>query len=251
MKLYHGTNAAHVPSIMKGGLKPRGKKAKGNWGHTITSRHDAIYLTNAYAPYFAMNSTGGERKGAIIEIDSERLNFLNLVPDEDALEQFTKRGIMSGKIPAKGEAPLEWSMEKRTRFYRDRLQNYAGMEQWKDSLKAMGNCAYLGPIPASAITRIAIIDVDKAPVLAINAIQPSITITNYRLVGDRYRGYIKWIFGDDLGEDAPRENFTDEQVMALAAEQGYSVESYAPMRYSYILPPESERAGIEIMEIKR
>jgi hypothetical protein len=233
MKLYHGTNARYLDAILKDGLVPRGK-SKGNWKHTITSNPNAIYLTTAYALYFAMNSLDPKKdeKMLVVEVDTAKLNFLNLAPDEDALEAYDR-------ITKTYEAPADWSMAKRTKFFRDRLRKYTGLGQWDGSLKLMGNCCHLGPIPREALTRVAIIDPRKAQNVTWRAMDPSITPINYRLCGKNYRGLTKWVFGDDLGEDAPVERCSVE----AAKELGWPEQ----MRWDYPLPESNE--GIEVQNV--
>jgi hypothetical protein len=95
MKLYHGTAERHLPAILRDGLKPRGKR-KGNWSHSIESNADAIYLTNAYALYFAHSATDPKDNGdrsVVLEIDTSKLDSFWLVPDEDWLEQVSRKQV--------------------------------------------------------------------------------------------------------------------------------------------------------------
>ena len=100
MLLYHGTSEARWNDIVaKGAIIPRGKTKLGNWKHTIESNPKCVYMTDAYAGYFAINAIevpkdDSEVRAAIIEIDTDRLDAFNLVPDEDAIEQ-GERGARS------------------------------------------------------------------------------------------------------------------------------------------------------------
>jgi hypothetical protein len=187
MKLYHGTNAKHLNAILKDGLKPRGKKAKGNWRHTMSSCPDAIYLTDAYAVYFAWTATRDGDDMLIIEIDTDRLDFFNLVPDEDFLEQASRKS---------GPAPLDKSMKYRTSWYRRRLMEFS--ENWINSIKHLGTCAYMRSIPPEAITRYAIIPGDRTSELVMAGMDPSISLMNYHIMGEKYRNWVRWAFGDPL-----------------------------------------------------
>lgn len=189
MKLYHGTSLEAAENALVVGLVPRGKR-KGNWGRTVMSRSDAVYLTNCYAPYFAM--CADDKTPALLEIDTDHLTIGNLVPDEDVLEQGFR---------GRDDLPSDWSMEKRTKHYRKYLHNWAG--EYEMSIKAMGNCAYLGTIPPEAITRALYFDPREAQQFSWQSMDPSISLMNYKLVGKKYRGLTKWAFGDDLGDDAP------------------------------------------------
>ena len=54
MKLYHGTTEAVARKALREGLRTRSETGStGNWQHTVSSPTDRVYLTEAYAPYFA------------------------------------------------------------------------------------------------------------------------------------------------------------------------------------------------------
>lgn len=196
MKLYHGTTIKKLTRIMKIGLEPR-RSRTGNWKHNnAPSRTDCVYMTNAYAIFFALNASNvASEDPCVLEIDTLKLKLSCLLPDEDFLEQAT-RGM--------GDAPLDWPMLKRTAWYRARLEQFSSF--WEKSLKHLGNCSYKGTIPVEAITRIAVIDQTDQAEFCWQALDPSITLMNYHIVGTKYRGMTKWLFGDDMGEDAPKWN---------------------------------------------
>lgn len=235
MKLYHGTRENVAQQAVTKGLEPRGKK-RGNWRHTILSRNDAVYLTVCYAMYFAVNATKENQKAAIVEVDSNKLNPWLLAPDEDTLEQINR---------GRDKLPGSFDIKKRTQWYRKRLDNYTGRGQWEASIKALGNCCYLTAIPAEAITRIALIDLNEAPVLKILSMDPTITTMNYYILGRKYRGLTKWIFGDELGADAPIEKFPIDDLIA----KGFNPSQAEHMRYDYTLPPEKERTAIQVITV--
>jgi hypothetical protein len=113
-KLYHGTSAALIPRLEREGLLPRThSKNKGNWGHTVPSNPKAVYLTDAYAWHFAAASS--KDTGLILEIDKSKLKPWKLAPDEDFLEQVSRK---IGPPEHPHLAPTDWSMKKRTLFYR-------------------------------------------------------------------------------------------------------------------------------------
>ncbi|MFN5955557.1 MAG: hypothetical protein ACK6A9_02145 [Dolichospermum sp.] len=162
MFLYHGTSFENVPRILSQGLLPRGSE-NGNWStdesNSYKSRKDAVYLSDAYAPYYAFapyyasllkfysqqikpstELTIVSSKGALIEIDIDSLEQDKLYPDED----FLARSNLPCKI---GE-----TLEERTKYFKENLESYQGY--LKDSLQEMGNCCYIGVIPPTAISRI-------------------------------------------------------------------------------------------------
>lgn len=200
MKLYHGTSAQNARKILQSGLQPR-KKRTGNWRKTILSHPNGVYLTDAYALYFALVAAK-QGMAAIIELESSRLNPFRMAPDEDVLAQ------INGSNRVRGDEPLNWesmNLFERTKFFRDHLNDYAGTDSWKASLKAMGTCCHMGSINTNAITRIAFIDTNEARQTSTFALDPMISIMNYKLVGHRYRALTKWVFGDPLGMDVPEK----------------------------------------------
>ena|SRR3990172_8961226 len=194
MKLYHGTAAKNLATIRKHGIKPRGK-AKGNWGDTVPSNARGVYLTNAYALYYAQCAVrGGGGDIIILEIDTDRL-APKFAPDEDAVEQALR-----------GKDGVEGSMKERTLYYRNKLAKLAGPVNGHvlESLKALGNCVYMGTVPCTAITRYAVIkyaEVDMS--LLWMALDPSITLLNYQICGAKYRNMVRWVFGEPF-EEEPR-----------------------------------------------
>lgn len=176
MKLYHGTTASLLSAVLQKGLMPRGKR-KSNWDEA-PSNPRCVYLTDAYAPYFCFHEG---KTGLVVEIETERIDQAKLLPDEDVLEQTSRRtGEVSGTT-------LE-----RTAYYRNRMHLYSH-EQWRQSLKAMGTCAHLGKIPIAAVTRVAVI-----PFQYFWFWDASISLINYKLVGSRYRAQMARLFGDPI-----------------------------------------------------
>lgn len=192
MKLYHGTCAKAVERILKNGLTPR-KKRPSVWA--TASNPSAVYLTDAYAIHFGVNACPkGQGRLAIIEIDTSELDEAYLAPDEDFLEQVTRKSpeffaTFDGK-----------TMEERTLWFRRRiLRDYRHL--WQRSLNGLGNCAYFNRIPPSAFTQVAILSTEHAFCLASD---PTITLVNYRLLGPFYRNLTRAVFADyDLFEPDP------------------------------------------------
>ena len=119
-------------------------------GKDLPSSPDVIYLTTAYAAYFAMNATPEKERWGIIEIDMDRLLDEDMVPDEDFMEQVTRGHTMENwDLPAAG-------MPGRTKWFSDRLTAFHPC--WTDSLAGLGNCGYANSIPAEAITRVGLYD---------------------------------------------------------------------------------------------
>lgn len=219
MLLYHGTTETVARQVLKHGIKPRGVKKKSNW-LGCPSHPKAVYLTTAYAGYYAICAINkDDERAAIIEIDETKLDPCKLVPDEDACEQ-----LMRGRDGIKG------TMIERTAYYRENLVNFAG--QHKTSLNALGTCAHLGRIPPKAITRVAIFDPRKVAIASCAFLDPCISVLNYQLVGSKYRGLMKWMFDHDLGDDAPGQTKVGHMVIE-----------------TYLLPPDEEKRAIEYIDM--
>jgi len=190
MKLYHGTSAAVARAALKEGLKPRSVTGKNNWKHTCESNAECVYLTDIYAPYFAMNAVGDDDKAGVVEVETDLLNGKKLMPDEDWLEQATR------EHPVYGVEAGNWgkTMEERTK--RCRLLMTGNRHLWKNSVEGLGTCAHHGVIQRRAITRVAILDASKNRKLALAVIQPTICILNHRFCAENYRLLTRRFMGE-------------------------------------------------------
>lgn len=196
MLLYHGTSERVARLAMTEGLTPRSESGVGSvWeDHPSSSNH--IYLTTAYAGYFAMNATPEGERWAVIEIDTDLLPDLDaLMPDEDWLEQATRQQ----------ELPEEWgvngaSMTDRTAWFRENLWRFA--HHWDGSIEGLGNCSHEGVIPPDAITRVSFVDPKGNPSVALMASDPCITLMNYALCQGKYHNLMKWLMGDEVDASA-------------------------------------------------
>jgi hypothetical protein len=188
MKLYHGTTEAIARKALKEGLKPRIATGKSNWKHTSESNPSLVYLTDTYAPYFAIAATraDSDEKIAIIEVDTAQLDDTWMRPDEDAIEQGTEKGHLG----IKGT-----TQKQRTKWIRNHIDYFKSC--WTDSLKLIGNCAYKGVIPPSAITRVVLNDRTNR-MMEWAAMDPTITTINYRFYGAKYRLLLKWYLGETV-----------------------------------------------------
>ncbi len=197
MKLYHGTSSALAKQALRVGLKPRILHGKSNWKHTVESNPTCVYLTTAYAGYFAHCAAKTSHLG-ILEIDTDLLDHSLLMPDEDFLEQGT-RGVGPDKLsPFLKKMCRECGddMKKRTLWFRRNLPAFQDL--WEKSLEFLGNCSYMGTIPASAITRAATFNWKKNPRIGLGLLDPSITPINYRVMGEHYRSVTRWLIGDSI-----------------------------------------------------
>jgi len=245
MKLYHGTNASCLKAIQTEGILPRAKsKAKGHWGHTVSSNRNAVYLTTAYAWHFAASACEKNDKGLILEIDRDSLLPWCLCPDEDFMEQATRRLPPSKENP--NFAPVEWPMKKRTLHYRGIAENNANLAN--QSLEHLGTCAYYGAIPWHAVTRYVVIDWDKLNTsMRIRAIDSSVSLMNFKILKDRHHAFTRWFFNDPVevgeltGNDMWRkaESVSDNSMKMFDEQDARMIEVMA------------NRAGLEVVTNER
>ena len=191
MKLYHGTSSENLKKIIKDkALKPRNlvRKSSGNWKKTLSSNPSMVYLTNCYAVSFgfsaayqlASNNPNWKADDydntfcCVLEID---VSPKNLYPDEDCLEQVTRQ---DNDWVEKFQTLNINDMEGRTKYFRDNQEDYK--DYWKASLDNLGTVAHKGPIHINKIKRVSII---KNEIFFIS--DPTITLTNYRHLGERYK----------------------------------------------------------------
>ena len=171
IKLYHGTTTKHLGKILKQGITPRHNRPS-NWDKH-PSRNDMVYLTNAYAIWFAQVATKENESPVVLEVlaDEKRL-----YPDEDFLEQAT-RSLSNWQ-----EFHRENTLAEKTKMFRDNL-----LDDWQDqtnkSLQHLGNASHKGTIKLKNILRYVVLN--KDPLFAFG--DPSITIQNYFILGPKYR----------------------------------------------------------------
>jgi hypothetical protein len=181
--LYHGTSTELLPAIQKEGIKPRKEtKDATNWKHTIESNPDTVYLSDTYAPYFALaavNTTGG--KPVVLRIPTENLDEKFLVPDEDALEQGC-RDIGPGPL----QCPLN-NMIERTHWYRKKvfMLTLQFPDLWLTSLRVLGTCGYRDTIPYTAVDDTYTFTNNNAVIIEWG--DPMISILNYQIMGASYQ----------------------------------------------------------------
>jgi hypothetical protein len=193
MKLFHGTTSRHLPSILADGLTPRNQNEMSNWDHSIPSNAQTVYLTDAYALYFAAQASKVDEQLVVLEIDTSKMNQYKFVADEDAIEQATR---------GQDKLPKAWDMHKRTMFYRERADQYS----WEGSLKVLGTCGYRGVISPQAFTRVALVEPKQFARMVWSGYDPSITVMNYRIVGHNYRFAMRWLFDENAEQEVDNTN---------------------------------------------
>lgn len=166
-----------------------------------------MYVTRPYGGYFALCATSEDDSFGVVEVDLWKLNPNNFYPDEDFTEQ-------AGRTPLAEELGLK-SMEERSEWVRDNLSAYKAT--WKLSLENLGNMSHRGPIPPKAITRVSIFDPHSNPGLVLALADPTITIMNATIVGQKYELLTKWLMGENVGVE---EYITSSFGMAGAVPVG-------------------------------
>ena len=193
MKLYHGTSESVARVAIREGLWPRALTGgESLWERTVPSNSQLVYLTSSYPAYFAANASKEGERWAIIEVDTDLLDEDNLHPDEDAIEQSTRRVERTGfdeldAIPA-------GNMKERTIWFRDHIILFQGM--WKESLAALGTVGYYGVIPPEAITRVSFYDPKSSPGLSLALMDTMVSLLNFQFCQDRNKRMIEVLMGD-------------------------------------------------------
>lgn len=206
MLLYHGTSERVAKLALKQGLWPRRDlNGQGNWDHTVESSPVNVYLTRAYAPYFAAQKSEEDERWAIIQIDTKGLC---MTPDEDFLEQAT-RGMCAEAVGDMAQVIHDYDprqrvaedfarrcpngdINRRTAWFRDNLSHFSHL--WEISVDKLGNAANIGQIPRFHIQKIALFDPESNPYVAGACMDPTITIINYHFCGAKYRNLTDWFF---------------------------------------------------------
>jgi hypothetical protein len=185
MLLYHGTTENVARKALVDGLKPRADTgAKSNWTHTIDSHMDHVYMTTVYAPFFAFSAAEDKERWGIIEIESDLIDD-GIYPDEDFLEQALKEVPKSVK---------KNDMIGRTKWFKKNINRYKHI--WNYSVNLLGTCSHKGTIPASAITRVAVLN--PCNIFRMMSVDPQISLMNYNICKGKYEALTKWMIGDKV-----------------------------------------------------
>lgn len=161
MMLFHGTTEENAKLVMKEGFKP---DKKYNW--QIKSKTGFVYLSLAYAPFYANEANGESRNRSLIKVEVKESA---LYPDEDYLMHVIGN-------PKYTQADLN----------RLDLENYKGLSD--KSLEYLDNVS----AKPEDITIIGCRVFDSTNLLAV--CDPGITPINYMLMGEYYRKLTEWIY---------------------------------------------------------
>ena len=146
MLLYHGTDTGNLKRILADGIRPRPANGFGNWD-TAPSLEGFVYLTTAFAPFYAMvpcviPSVRVGINPLILEVDGDSLDEGLMHPDEDFLAQRIRIRKKAGL-----DVPEDWGDDV-----------HASQDQWRESLHLLGTVSVQGGVPVKALTRYAVMD---------------------------------------------------------------------------------------------
>ncbi len=234
MKLYHGTSLKHVEAILRDGILPR--ETKPSVWEEYPSRNDCVYLTAAYPLFFAACAIDDRKteKLAVFEIETDKLVQSRFLPDEDCVAQALQDKSTRGE---KAFQKLHFEVQAR-------LEEWAPL--WKDSIEHLGNCCYRGPITPQAITRYAVLDLSQRFWLYDSMLGPMITFMNYKVMGDFYRQFVAWVFGDqaELPQVARSKNILDAYAMDGKASD--EISEHHKKTFDFWTKNSKDRSGIEV-----
>lgn len=222
MKIYHGTTASVAEMAIENGLLTReASGVESLWEHTVPSAADRVYLSTAYAGYFANNAAQGQDdRWGIVEIDTDLLDEDKLRPDEDFLEQISRlvdapRGpIFSDLNDSNAINDPVLRMNKRTSYYRDNIHMFSHL--WEESVDMLGNCSYQGNIPPEAISRVSIFN-PRENKMVYWLVDPTISLMNFRIMGNKYKAITRWLSGYPVSvEDVFMAELMDEEQLTSA-----------------------------------
>lgn len=168
MILYHGTSESNGKKIMKEGFIP---DKKYNW--KIKSKSGFVYLSLAYAPFYAETAKNKSNMGAIIKVEVDERK---LYPEDDFIMYSLGR-------PKYTQDELDAvNVEKLRSLY-------------KESLKYMGNVC--GRSKDIKIIGVSYFDMSKLLFVC----DPVICPMNYKIMGSYYLSLTEWIYEGNLPQD--------------------------------------------------
>lgn len=183
--LAHGTSARHLDAIKKFGLQPRQITSSRSTWDRCPSDSRCVYLTNAYALYFAMNACRDGEDGLLVEVE---VNRGRLDADEDYLGQSSRGTEWEDDFPDLIQRTL--AMREAT----SRMPNNSRLALMENALENLGTTRHMGLIPANKILRLARVPAADFAALVMGGFDPTITIMNYRFKGEEYKAFQQSLF---------------------------------------------------------
>ncbi len=161
MILFHGTSARNAKKIEQHGFV---EKVKNNW--KIVSKKGFVYLSTAYAPFFAEHAN---KKGYKLAIIKAEVDESNLFPDDDFIMRALGKTVYTQK---------ELDAIK--------LEDYAHL--WIKSLEYMGTVA----AHPEDVEIIGIRYFDGKNLFL--KCDPCITPMNFKIMGNYYKKFTEWVY---------------------------------------------------------
>lgn len=184
--LAHGTSARHLDAIRRHGLQTRQILGVPGLWDKCPSDTRYVYLTDAYAFYFAQNACHEAGEDAlIVEVE---VNRGKLDADEDYLGQASVGTEWETDFPNLIERTL--AMREATA----NLPNNSRLTLMENALANLGTVRHSGPIKPTQIRRLARIPHGDITRIVLAECDPTITIMNYRIMGERYRAFQQSLF---------------------------------------------------------
>lgn len=170
-ELFHGTTVDSAKKIMEEGFVP---DQKYNWN--VKSKKGFVYLSKAYAPFYAMNAKSKSKNRAIVKTCTPRDK---LYPEDD----FLMRAL--GKPKYTQEELDKVNLEDYKQFYRE-------------SLKYMGNAS----AKPEDVKPVGMKEFDAEGLIW--TCDPVIGPDNYAICGDYYKALSEWLYEGKDHNDFPR-----------------------------------------------
>lgn len=215
MKLYHGTSIRSLKSALQHGLRPR-LHTDSNW-QDDPSHPEMVYLSTVYPFYYGCLSRS-DKKLVVFEVDGDVLGRECFYPDEDFIFDLLGRHEGRNLLP-----------EEKGRV---RIMMRTYQDQWRNSLRLLGTCAYRGIIPPTAITRYCLFTPASRPHITADLVDPVISTSNFENQGDHFKKMIAWFFGD-------------RKLLPMVAEAETSEERKQWLAQS------KDRTGIEVVVVNK
>jgi|WetSurMetagenome_2_1015567.scaffolds.fasta_scaffold25323_8 hypothetical protein len=159
--LFHGTSEENAKQIEKEGFRT---DKKTNW--KVKSKKGFVYLSTAYAPFYAMNCDNKGKGLAIIKVEVAEKD---LYPEDDFLMTALQK-------PKYAQEDLDKINLRKYKIY------------WKESLKNMGNVA----VKPEAIRILGIKYFNGKHLLY--KYDPVICPANFKIMGVYYQNLTEWIY---------------------------------------------------------
>jgi len=159
LTLYHGTSSKIAKKIEKEGFV-----TDKNYNWDVKSKKGLVYLSSAYAPFYAMKHDTNDLAIVKVEVDSE-----DLYAEDDFIMRILGKPVYTQKEL-------------------DRVGFITFKRFWKESLKYIGNVA----IRPSKIRILGITHFNSKNLIF--KCDPVISPMNFKIMGDYYNALTEWIF---------------------------------------------------------